>query len=620
MDRRDFIKCSLASTLAVSGIDKLFAKQQKQPNILWLTGEDSNISWFGCYGGVDVNTPNIDKLASEGFRYSNCFANVPVCAPMRSTWITGVYSLSMGTHPMRSRYDVPHDIIKYYPDYLHQAGYYCTNHTKTDYNIGSRADEDCWDSFEKYGWRDRKPEQPFFTVINFLESHESRAFGDVNNTAHDPEKVKLRKYHPDLPDIRKNYAHYKDAVSAMDAGVGEALEQLATDGLDEDTIVIFCTDHGGVMPRSKRFLFDSGIHSPLIVRIPEKYKHLYPAKQPGSVIDRLVSFVDMPKTWLSLAGAEVPDIMQGKIFIGSQDEGERKYHFSFRTRMDERYDNIRAVRDKRYLYIKNYMPFVPWGQHLTYLWRMAASKAWEMHHKAGKTDEITGRFFNAKPYVEELYDTKADPDSVNNIAGDQANKHILKRMRSELRNWQQEVFDSALLPETELVRRAEDNKTTIYQLVRDERLYNLSAYLDAADIALAMDSSNEKKLLQMLADKDVGLRYWAVAGLLMLDSISTESIEALSSSLNDSSDEVRAMAAWVLIKTKDDTAAISCLISMLRNRSYATLKILNILDWMDRDVNVFIPVIRFLLSDENRKTLTEDEMKMAEYIHSLSKV
>ncbi|HKK64080.1 MAG TPA: sulfatase-like hydrolase/transferase, partial [Bacteroidales bacterium] len=185
----------------------IYLNAQESPNILWLTSEDNNVDWIGCYGNPYAETPNIDKLASEGFRYTHVYASAPVCAPSRSTWITGVNAISMGTHPMRSRYDIPHDVIKYYPDLLKEAGYYVANDEKTDYNIGGRKDSACWDSMDT-DWDALKNKQPFFQVINYKESHESRAQGEVDNTKHNPEDVKLKAYHPDLPDIRKNYAKY----------------------------------------------------------------------------------------------------------------------------------------------------------------------------------------------------------------------------------------------------------------------------------------------------------------------------------------------------------------------------------------------------------------------------
>lgn len=606
MERRSFIGNALAASLyAALGSNRLCADPETKPNILWLTCEDANIGWIGCYGGVNADTPNIDKLAAEGFIYTNCFANAPVCAPSRCTWITGIHALSMGTHPMRSRYPIPHDRVKYYPDYLRQAGYFCSNHKKTDYNIGGRPDRDCWDSRIKYGWRSRKEGQPFFCVINHIESHESRAFGDVSNTRHDPAKVKLRQYHPDIMPIRQNYAHYQDAVTRMDADIGEALQQLADDGLAEDTIVFFCSDHGGVMPRSKRFLFESGIHAPFIARIPEKFRHLWPARERGSEIDRIVSFIDMPKTWLSLAGAEIPDVMQGRVFLGPNDEGPRDYHFSFRGRMDERLDNVRAVRDKRYLYIKNYMPYAPRGQHLGYLWRMAAMQAWERHYQQGITDEPGSRFFRPKADVEELYDTHNDPDCVVNLSANPEYGQVMERMRRTLRSWQLEIRDSGLLPESECVRRAEANEMTIYEMVRDPELYDLATYLDAADTALSAESANRKLLSQMLASEDLAVRYWAVVGMFMLDSPQRSLHGALESALEDESHEIRALAAWVLIKSGKKKAARESLREMLEKKSYASLTILNVIDWMDDEIEPYIPAIESVSDGDNEKKMRD---------------
>src|SRR6056300_1256008 len=353
------------------GLGAVVSFAEDRPNILWITSEDNGISWVSCYGGTNAQTPNIDKLAAEGFRYLNCFDNAAVCAPTRSLWITGMYGVSNGTQPMRSRNEIPHDQIFYYPDLLNKAGYHTSNPGKTDYNIGGREDKEPWDLGKgvKYGWRKREPGQPFFCVVNFTESHESRAHGDVEGTKNDPAGMKLFSYHPDLPVIRKNYAKYADAVENMDSKVGECLAELENDGLADNTIVIYNSDHGGVMARSKRFVYSSGIHCPLIVRIPEKFKHLYPADKPGMTVDRLVSFIDMPKTWLSLAGAEIPATFQGRVFFGDGAEPESPFHFAFRERADERLDNVRVMRDKRFSYHKNYMPFAPAGQHLAYLWK-----------------------------------------------------------------------------------------------------------------------------------------------------------------------------------------------------------------------------------------------------------
>jgi N-sulfoglucosamine sulfohydrolase len=587
------------------------AEAADRPNILWLVCEDSNVNWIGCYGNPEAKTPNIDAFAKQSFRYTHAYASAPVCAPSRSTWITGINALSTGTLPMRSRYLIPHDKIKYYPDYLRQAGYYTSNHIKTDYNIGGRPDGECWDSNVIDGWKNRKPGQPFFQVINFMESHESRAQGDVTGTRHSPGNVTLRRYHPDEMGIRMNYAKYYDAVENMDVQVGKALDALEKAGLADDTIVIFNSDHGGVMPGSKRFLFDAGLHAPLIIRIPEKFKSLWPAAAPGSTVDRLISFLDMPKTWLSLTGAEIPAVMQGRIFLGPNTEQEPEYVFSFRERMDERYDNERSVRNKHFAYIKNYMPYVIWGQHLEYMWKLVAMRTWEDAYKNHRTNEVTGRFFTQKP-VEELYDMDDDPDNVVNLAGKPEYRQTLETMRAKLREWQLSIHDTALLPEAERDRRATENKTTIYEMALDPKLYDLPAYLDAADLALAKDPANKPRFVEFLQSKDSGLRYWGTAGLLMLGPADTETQTALETVLDDPCGEVTAMAAWVLIQSGNPAKAQPALASLLQKHTTATLMILNILDWSHMDITPYIAAIDSL--DPIGPSMFGEEQRMVEFL------
>ena len=590
------------------------AKQSvERPNILWLTSEDNNIDWVGCYGNEYAETPHIDALAEQGFRYTHCYANAPVCAPSRSTWITGVNALSMGTHPMRSRNDIPHNIIKYYPDYLKEVGYYVSNGMKTDYNIGGRPDDDCWDSTDKkisnkevssVDWKTLGNQQPFFKVINFFESHESRAQGDVENTIHNPKDVNLRRYHPDIPDIRKTYAKYHDAVKRMDTGVGEALKKLEELGLAENTIVIYSSDHGGVLPRSKRFLFASGIHSPLIIRIPKKYKSLYPAEEVGTIVDRLVSFVDMPKTWLSITEATVPNYMQGNIFLGKNTEPEQKYHFAFRGRMDEGNENARAVYDKEFVYIRNYMPYAPWLQHLQFLWKMRATVAWEKYVNDGKATKEQSKYFYPKNYTEELYSLKDDWDNTNNLIENDKYAEKIVAMRTALHDWQLKIYDSALLPEAEMIKRAKENDVTIYEMVRNPKLYDLPALLDAADLALEQDEKNIGKLRKMLISEDSGVRYWAMVGCFLLN----DEVAGLKA-INDDSDEVRILAAWTLIKNGKREDGFTCLNDMLKERSYATLKILNVMEWMGEDRENMMGTVKKMdfSGDENGYELRRKE-------------
>ena len=591
----------LQAVLAVTWADTPPTAAATKPNILWITSEDNGVSWVSCYGGTNAQTPAIDRLAKAGFRYTHCFDNAAVCAPTRSCWITGMYAISNGTQPMRSRNLIPHDQIRYYPDLLRQAGYHTSNPGKTDYNIGGRPDKACWDykgGKEKYGWRMRKPGQPFFAVVNINDSHESRAHGDVANPGKDPAQMTLFSYHPDLPVIRKNYAKYAAAVENMDRKVGETLRALEKDGLADDTIVIYNSDHGGVMARSKRFLYSSGVHCPLVVRIPPKFKHLYPADKPGMTVDRIVSFVDMPKTWLSLAGAPIPDTFQGQVFLGGQADPAPQYHLGFRERADERLDCVRLIRDERFAYHKNYMPYAPAGQHLAYLWKAPATPAWEQHHRAGKTNAITGRFF--RPRVsEEFYDNGQDFDNVHNLIDEPKHQERIAVLKQALRKKQLELFDSGLLPEKMRERRAAANKLTIYEMVRDKSLYPLEQYLDAADLALDRNPQNLAAFQNALSNEDEGMRWWAVVGLHLLGEDAAPATKTLTAALDDPTDEIRMMAAWTLVKLGQPQQAMACLETLLFQGSENTNMLHNVLDWMGEPA--FPLVKRYLRQGGSRK-------------------
>lgn len=503
-----------------------------KPNILWITGEDMSAKWLGCYGNKQIKTPNFDKLASEGFLYTHCHAHVPVCAPARSGWVTGIHPVSTGTIYMRSLYEIPKSLT-WYPDALRANGYFAGNSTKTDYNTSTRKVggfggrenqgsvghfENTWDSYEDSWWRNpkRKPGQPFFQVINAAGCHESYLHSEKNtNEDVDPATMKLAAYHPDIPEIRMDYARVTNGVMKADKALGSILSQLEADGLADDTIVIFSSDHGGIIGRSKRFLYDSGTQAAFIIRIPEKLKHLWPAAKPGDRLDRLISFLDMPKTWLAITDSLIPKEMQGNIFLGAKNEPPRDYLFMARDRMDEVPDMQRALRDDRYLYIRNYEPSHPNGQYLEYLWKAPSMKAWEKYHKEGKTNAITGAFFRPKA-VEELFDCQSDPDNVRNLAQDPVHAARLMKMREELKKQQTKTRDCGFLPEGTLVNRAKKSKTTIYELIRNPKLYDQQIYMRAADLANFALPQDLPKLIELLKSTDEGCRYWGVVGCSQL--------------------------------------------------------------------------------------------------------
>ena len=438
--------------------------------------------------------------------------------------------------------------------------------------------------------------------MNIGSSHESRAHGDAENTRNDPAKMKLHKYHPDLPEIRKSYAKYADAVENMDKEVQATIDALKEDGLYDDTIIIYNSDHGGVMPRSKRFVYSTGIHCPLVIRIPEKWKEIWPAEAAGSTVDRLVSFVDMPKTWVSLAGGDLVNTLQGTVFLGEGTEPEPAYHFAFRERADDRIDHVRVLRTKRYAYHKNYMPYAPAGQYLAYMWKINAAPAWEQYFAEGKADAITGRFF--RPRVsEEFYDNAVDFDNVNNLIDDPKYQDLIGELKSEMRRKQLELFDSGLLPEQMRAQRARDNNMTIYDMVRDPNLYPLEKYLDAADLALARDKANLQQFIRDLSDPDSGLRFWAVTGLLLLDADAAPAAAALQETLDDAYIEVSSLAAWVLYKIGNKAEASEALYDMLVSDK-GGLPLYNVLDWMGDDSDAILE--RFAREYAPKATLLKD--------------
>ena len=284
--------------------------------------------------------------------YTHVWSNAPVCAPARTTIISGLYPPATGAEHMRSMLPFPKD-KQMFPQFLRTAGYYCSNRSKEDYNLAKPGQ--VWDDSSAKGhWRNRKAGQPFFAVFNSVKSHESQMRLRPHVAVHDPAKVRIPEYHPDTPEVRKDWAQYYDVVTEADADAGMHLKELAADGLADDTIVFYFADHGSGMPRNKRSACNSGLRVPMVVYIPEKFKHLAPPEyKAGGKSDRLVSFVDLAPTILTLAGIEVPAWMHGHAFLG-REPAKQPFVYGFRGRMDERPDLVRSVFDGRYVYVRNY--------------------------------------------------------------------------------------------------------------------------------------------------------------------------------------------------------------------------------------------------------------------------
>lgn len=582
------------------------------PNILWLTSED-NCPFLGCYGDEFATTPNLDKLASEGFLYTHAYANAPVCAPARNTIITGIYATSGGNEHMRSNYSKS-EIIKTYPEFLREVGYYCTNNVKTDYNTQSIDPQLIWDECSRDAhYKNRNPGQPFFAVFNTTISHESSIHDSIpdEKLRHNPEEVPIPPYHPATQAIKHDWAQYYDKVEDMDAWVGEKLRELEESGLAESTIVFYYGDNGGVLPRSKRYVYETGTRVPLIIRIPEKFKHLFPAKKSGSKINRLVSFVDLAPTLLSIAGINIPDYYQGNAFLGSQKTEDPEYAFMFRGRMDERYDMSRAVRDSKYRYIRNYMPHRIYAQHLEYLWRAPSTRSWEQAYLSGNCNETQSVFWNSKP-AEELYDTENDPWEVNNLATDPAYVDIVNRMRTANREWMTRVKDAGFIPEADRVRRT--GEMPVYDYIRTSG-FDLETVIKAAETASFGNVENLTLFQSYLKNEESSIRYWGATGLLILGEKAEPAKKELLISLNDSSPDVVSVAAEALYNLGETEAAKAALLEVLENpNEFARCQALNVIDCIEENSPEIIGGVINMIKQHPKLNRNSYDLRLAKWL------
>jgi N-sulfoglucosamine sulfohydrolase len=434
--------------LAVLFLSILSCFASERPNIIWMVGEDLGPE-LGCYGDRYARTPNLDKLASDAVRYTRAFTHAPVCAPSRSGLITGRYPTSIGSHHMRSKLLNPPPA---FTTYLRKAGYYVAWPGKTDFNFD--VPKDYFDSTAN--WLTNLPKQPFFAYINFAESHESQIrqakerFDRITSVLapeqrHDPAKAVLPPYYPDTPLVRRDWANYYDLVSVVDYRVGELMRRLESSGLLTNTVIFFFGDHGRGLPRGKRWVYDSGIRVPLIIR--------WPGRLEPAVRTHLVSFVDFGPTVLSLAGVDIPNDMEGRPFLGSKAVKPSEYVYAARDRMDETYDRIRAVRDTRYKYIRNFHPELPYAQRIAYMEEMPTMQEWRRVHSEGKLTGVQALFFAPTKPAEEFYDTEADPHEIRNLAEAPEHQSKLRNFRQTLDDWIRRTGDLGQIPERELIKR-----------------------------------------------------------------------------------------------------------------------------------------------------------------------
>ena len=431
---------------------------KSRPNILWLIAEDFGVD-LGCYGTKEVWSPNLDKLAQEGMRFTRAYTTAPVCSPSRSALITGMYQTSIDAHNHRSHRDdgyQPPAGVRLITDRLRDAGYFTANLRQLPETIGFKGTgKTDWNfsysgkPFDSDQWKDLKSRQPFYAQINFKETH--RAF--VSPRRADPAKVEIPPYYPDHPVTRLDWAKYLDSASELDVKVGQILKQLEADGLAQNTVVIFMADNGQAHVRGKQFVYESGLHIPLIIRWPRNLK-VPKNYQAGKVSDQLLESIDLTATTLALAGVAKPEKMQGRVFLGDQSEKPRRYVFGARDRCDETVFRLRTVRDDRFRYIRNFTPERPFLQPNAY--KEKQYPVWNLLKELQAEGKLTPEqavLTSPQMVPEELYDLETDPYEVRSLvkSSDPGHRKKLLELRTELQRWIQETGDRGeLLEPTDL--------------------------------------------------------------------------------------------------------------------------------------------------------------------------
>ncbi len=411
-----------------------------QPNVLWIYGEDISPD-LGCYGTSVVQTPNIDRLAAEGVRWTNAFVTSPVCSPSRSAIITGTYQTHFDAHNHRSNRDKPlRTDMKLITDCFREAGYFTCNSPGPPYNRPGKTDFNFQreNPFDGIDWSERREGQPFYAQINIPDTH--RVFKSHPENPISADDVVLPPYYPEHPLIRKDWALYLESIQILDRKVGQILNRLDEEGIAENTIVFFISDHGRAHVRCKQFLYDGGIHIPLIVRGPGQ-----PEASP--VRDELISGVDVAPTTLALAGLDIPDYMQGKIFIG-ENTTQRDAIFAARDRCDGTDDRIRCIRTHRYKYIRNYHPERPYMQFNGY--KKQQYPAWTLMQvlsEKGMLSPAQQHFVEPTRPAEELYQLETDVYEVNNLVDDKRYESVRNQLSCQLDAWMERIGDTGETPE-----------------------------------------------------------------------------------------------------------------------------------------------------------------------------
>lgn len=610
---------------------------QDRPNILWITFEDTSPQFIGCYGNENAETPVIDIMASEGIRYTSAFSTNTVCSPSRTSLITGVPTFKLGTGNHRSNYAIP-EFIKGFPKYLRDAGYYVTNNHKTDYNV---ADEkafiaETWDeSSSKAGWDKRGQGQPFFSVFNIDDSHQSRTMSmpyewyEKNVLAYLPQQIIKNKetirdgnrytsidvesalegdpgfesmhkkhwisedafempsiYH-DSPEMRKQMARVYNSLKLTDIKIGKLLGQLQSDGLMKNTIIFIFADHGEGMPRMKTNGIGLGYRVPFVVWLPERYKHLAPNGQTGIVSEELVSFEDLAPTVLSLAGVSAPDYLQGRVLLGDKIQGAPNKLYLASDRADNGPDLVRSVTDGNYIYSRNFNPFYPEMKYIRYIEVGEITKQMRKDLQNGKLDTTQSKIFEPRP-AELLYDLKNDSWETTNLVGLDRYAPLLKEMRNSLQENIVSQVDVQFMPEYELQCLSE--YSTPYEEKMKKGYYPIEKVLETALLVGRDDLMHTQKKISALKSANKFVRYWASNGLYnQRKNLSVGELRVIKTHLNDSYEPVKVTLAALLY----DMHAAKGAEQLLKNAINP------------KEPDIALMAINYLLYSSNRKPFIE---------------
>ena len=571
-------------------------KKGERPNILWLTFEDTSAYEFGCYGNKGVYTPNADTLAARGIQFMNAWSVAPQSSAARSSLITGCYSSTYGmdVHPVP--YDTPADI--FFPQRLREAGYYCTNNSKTHYN-STTDNKSCWDECDNkasYNSPKRGKDQPFFAVFNTVTSHMGRirtfhtdGRRDYTKEGIYPSQLSLPSYVPDLPEMRSDYAGHLEAVQDVDTWLGFFLKDLKEKGLEENTIIFFFSDHGGCVPRGKGYLYESGLRVPLIAYFPPKWKHL--ANNAVGKEYGLVNFTDLGPTVLSLSGVKPSKQMQGKALFGKYASKEkREMQFALAANQLHHFMPVRAVTDGRYKYIRSYIPYRQFALRNYYQWGMPSNKAWELVLGGHNTNPDWKLTFEAHP-AEMLFDLKNDPDELHDLSAAPEYAETLSKMRQALSEHVRETVDLGFfLPNSRVGH-------ILYEKVRKEK-YPLDELYALVETAGTATSSSLPILEKAIVSALPEMRFWGAVGYAKLarENQVENCPQTLLALLQDENPYIAAEAAYAVAYLGKAHEGVARLVTPVqeedRKIGYSSLECLSLDPAMRDCIRPFLPELK----------------------------